>query len=199
MGPPRERASISAASWAEAGLPMTRSSTVTSVSVPRTNAPGATSAGKTAPRTLARAFFSARTDAGPPSSTSSAAEGTTVNGTPRSRSSECRRGDCDARISWKSAGKGGLDPHGGTASRSGTSSPPSGKKMAISRSALARLSALWTTFRRMSSPKSPRTVPGAASSGFVAPIMPRTTFTAEGPSTTMAKIGAEVMWSTRSS
>ena len=50
------------------------------------------------PRTLARAFASARTRRRPPASSSSACDGTTVKGTPMSRSSECRRGDCEARI-----------------------------------------------------------------------------------------------------
>ena len=53
-------------------------------------------------------------------------------------------------------------------------------------------------FKPISSAKSPRIVPGALSSGFVAPIMVRTVDTAAGPSITIAITGPEVMNSTSS-
>ena len=53
-------------------------------------------------------------------------------------------------------------------------------------------------FWPISSAKSPRIVPGAESSGLVAPIIVRTVETAAGPSTTIATAGPEVMNSTSS-
>ena len=43
------------------------------------------------------------------------------------------------------------------------------------------------------SARSPRTVPGAASCGFVAPVIRRTTEIADRPSSASATIGPEVM------
>ena len=45
--------------------------------------------------------------------------------------------------------------------------------------------------------RSPRIVPGAESSGLVAPIIVRTVATAAGPSSTIATVGPEVMNSIR--
>ena len=45
----------------------------------------------------------------------------------------------------------------------------------------------------MSMPRSPRTVPGAAAAGFVAPIVCRTSSTLFGPRTASATTGLEVM------
>ena len=53
-----------------------------------------------------------------------------------------------------------------------------------------------TMFSPISSAKSPRIVPGAESSGLVAPIIPRTVETAESPSMTIATTGPDVMNST---
>ena len=52
-------------------------------------------------------------------------------------------------------------------------------------------------FWAVSSAKSPRIVPGAASWGRVAPLIARTTAIALGPSSASATSGAEVMKSTR--
>ena len=51
-------------------------------------------------------------------------------------------------------------------------------------------------FSESSSAKSPRIVPGAESSGFVAPIIVRTTEIADSPLTASASTGPEVMKST---
>ena len=64
---------------------------------------------------------------------------------------------------------------------SGQSIP--GKNNAISRAADSGPSLPWTRFSVSSIARSPRTVPGAASCGLVAPINVRTTFHAFGPST----------------
>ena len=52
-------------------------------------------------------------------------------------------------------------------------------------------------FSESSSAKSPRIVPGAESSGFVAPIIVRTTEIADSPLTASASTGPELMKSTR--
>ncbi len=78
--------------------------------------------------------------------------------------------------------------------------PRSGKNSAISRSADSGPSEPCTRFSPVSSARSPRIVPGAASRGFVAPITVRTTFHVSGPpATTIATIGPRVMNVTRSS
>ena len=51
-------------------------------------------------------------------------------------------------------------------------------------------------FSESSSAKSPRIVPGAESSGFVAPIIVRTTEIADSPLTASASTGPDVMKST---
>ena len=51
-------------------------------------------------------------------------------------------------------------------------------------------------FSESSSAKSPRIVPGAESSGFVVPIMVRTTEIADSPLTASARTGPELMKST---
>ena len=48
-------------------------------------------------------------------------------------------------------------------------------------------------FSESSSARSPRIVPGAESSGFVAPIIARTTEIADSPSTASASTGPDVM------
>ena len=65
------------------------------------------------------------------------------------------------------------------------------KNIGISRSALATLSEPWTTFSSITSPKSPRIVPGAASAGLVAPISFLAIETADGPDHTVATTGPE--------
>ena len=61
--------------------------------------------------------------------------------------------------------------------------------MAISRSADSGESDPCTMFSPISSARSPRIVPGAESSGLVAPIIVRTVATAAGPSITIATTG----------
>ena len=68
---------------------------------------------------------------------------------------------------------------------------------ASSSTAVSGPSDAWTMFWAVSSAKSPRTVPGAASCGRVAPLMARTTAIAFGPSSASATSGAETMKSTR--
>ena len=53
---------------------------------------------------------------------------------------------------------------------------------AISRAALSAPSEAWTRLRPTSTPRSPRTVPGSALAGFVAPFVLRTVAIAPGPS-----------------
>ena len=87
---------------------------------------------------------------------------------------------------------------------------PSGRRRARSRgaprartrapssvSAASGPSDAWTMFWAVSSAKSPRIVPGAASCGRVAPLIARTTAIAFGPSSAAATSGADVMKSTR--
>ncbi len=62
--------------------------------------------------------------------------------------------------------------------------------------ALAFESEPCTMFSESSSAKSPRIVPGAESSGFVVPIMVRTTEIADSPLTASARTGPELMKST---
>ena len=69
--------------------------------------------------------------------------------------------------------------------------------MASSRAALSGVSEAWTRFWPVSSAKSPRMLPGAASCGRVAPLMARHTAMALSPSNASATSGAEVMKSTR--
>ena len=85
----------------------------------------------------------------------------------------------------------------GSARRSRAQTRPSGKKSASSRRALAFESEPCTMFSESSSAKSPRIVPGAESSGFVAPIIVRTTEIADSPLTASASTGPDVMKSTR--
>ena len=73
----------------------------------------------------------------------------------------------------------------------------SGKNSASSRRALAFESDPCTMFSESSSAKSPRIVPGAESSGFVAPIIVRTTEIADSPLTASARTGPDEMKSTR--
>ena len=63
--------------------------------------------------------------------------------------------------------------------------------------AASGLSEAWTMFWAVSSAKSPRMVPGAASCGRVAPLIARTTAMAFGPSKASATSGPEMMKSTR--
>src|SRR6185312_3660814 len=77
-------------------------------------------------------------------------------------------------------------------------SSESAKKMTSSRAAEPGESEPWTTLRPRSSAKSPRIVPGAESSGLVAPIIERTVATAPSPSIAIATTGPEVMNSTSS-
>ena len=62
--------------------------------------------------------------------------------------------------------------------------------------AVSGLSDAWTMFWAVSSAKSPRIVPGAASCGRVAPLIARTTAMAFGPSSASATSGPEMMNST---
>ena len=74
-----------------------------------------------------------------------------------------------------------------------------GKKSAISRAADSGPSEPWTRFSVVSSARSPRIVPGAASLGFVAPMILRTTcHVFSPPSITIATSGPRVMNATRS-
>src|SRR5918999_5338406 len=74
----------------------------------------------------------------------------------------------------------------------------SGKKRPISRAEDSAESEPCTRLVWTSSPNSPRIEPGAASSGFVAPITWRAAVTASWPSSTSATSGPPVMKSTRS-
>src|SRR5215203_6518836 len=67
------------------------------------------------------------------------------------------------------------------------------KKSPISRCALSVASDPWIKFRPVINPRSPRIVPGAASTGFVFPMVDRVTATAFGPSSTITTTGPEVM------
>ena len=67
------------------------------------------------------------------------------------------------------------------------------KWRAISRFALSGESEAWITFLPISSAKSPRIVPGAASAGFVAPTSARTTVTADFPYQTIRNTGPLVI------
>ncbi len=74
-----------------------------------------------------------------------------------------------------------------------------GKKMPISRSADSRESEPCTRFSVNSVPRSPRMVPGSASSGLVVPIIERTAFqVSPGPSSTNTRAGERPMNSTSS-
>src|SRR5215210_6800911 len=74
----------------------------------------------------------------------------------------------------------------------------SGKNSFASRSADSGESEPWTMFWPTSTAKSPRIEPGAASSGFVAPMTWRAATTACSPSSTIATSGPEVMNDTSS-
>ncbi len=67
---------------------------------------------------------------------------------------------------------------------------------ASSAAAASGLSEAWTMFWAVSSAKSPRIVPGAASCGRVAPLIARTTAMAFGPSSARATSGDDMMNST---
>ena len=69
--------------------------------------------------------------------------------------------------------------------------------MLLGEAAVASPSEAWIRFCAVSSAKSPRIVPGAASCGRVAPLIARTTAIAFGPSSANATSGADVMNSTR--
>src|SRR5690606_3935133 len=71
--------------------------------------------------------------------------------------------------------------------------PDQGKNSPSSRSALSGESDPCTRFSVTTRPKSPRIVPGAASSGLVAPMMARATPMAPSPDHCMATTGPEVM------
>ena len=82
-------------------------------------------------------------------------------------------------------------------SRSYSTSSPGRNHSASSVAAVSGPSDAWTRFCAVSSAKSPRIVPGAASCGRVEPIIVRTTAMAFGPSRAKATSGLEVMKSTR--
>jgi hypothetical protein len=70
---------------------------------------------------------------------------------------------------------------------------------ASSVAALSGLSEAWTRFWPISTARSPRIVPGAASTGLVAPFIVRTMAIASGPSSAAATSGPDVMKATRPS
>ena len=74
--------------------------------------------------------------------------------------------------------------------------PPASNHSWSSEAAVSVLSDAWTMFCAVSSAKSPRIVPGAASCGRVAPLIARTTAMAFGPSRASATSGPDVMKST---
>jgi len=76
---------------------------------------------------------------------------------------------------------------------------PSANQSPISRSADSGESEPWTRLFGIASANSPRSDPGSASAGFVAPIVLRAVAIAPSPSKTSASVGAEVMKSTSSS
>src|SRR5947207_5957592 len=75
---------------------------------------------------------------------------------------------------------------------------PSGNQIPISRSADSDESLPCTRLFGIASANSPRSEPGSASAGFVAPIVLRAVAIAPSPSSTKASVGADVMKSTSS-
>ena len=75
---------------------------------------------------------------------------------------------------------------------------PSGNQIPISRSADSVESEPWTRLSGIASANAPRSEPGSASAGFVAPIVLRQVAIAPSPSRTNASVGPEVMKSTSS-